>query len=73
MADVAGAAFGHAGCEALLKTKATEAGIDVHVCTVPPLVAGPYTTDPFVCPHGTAYWIEPTGEQIAFFVENRIP
>ena len=73
MADVPNSTLGHAGCEAFLKTQAAGVGLDVHVSTVPPLVAGPYTTDPFVCPHGTAYWIEPTGEQIAFFVENRIP
>lgn len=73
MPDVPNGTFGHAACADFLKTKAAGVGLDVHVSTVPPLVAGPYTTEPFVCPHGTAFWIEPTGEQIAFFVENRIP
>ena len=41
------------------------APIEVTVSTAPPLVAGPYTTEPFTCPHGTTYWIEPTGEQVA--------
>jgi hypothetical protein len=66
-----GAAFGH-DCAEFLKNKATGHGLDVHVSTQPPIVAGPYTTDPFMCPHGTTYWIEPTGEWIAWAVENGI-
>ena len=38
---------------------------DITISTEPPLVLGPYTTSGFTCPHGTTYWIEPTGEQIA--------
>jgi hypothetical protein len=38
---------------------------DITVSTEPPLIRGPYTTDGRMCPHGTTYWIEPTGEQVA--------
>lgn len=55
-------------CEKILRDAlARDPGgaLDVTVSTSPPLVRGPYTADPFTCPHGVAYWIEPTGEQIA--------
>lgn len=41
------------------------APVEITVSTQPPLVASPYTTEPFVCPHKVTYWIEPTSEQIA--------
>jgi len=37
---------------------------DITVSTAPPLVANPFT-EGYTCPHGTSYWIEPTGDQIA--------
>jgi len=40
-------------------------GIDVTVSAAVPLIVGPYTTEPFACPHGTLFWIEPTSEQVA--------
>lgn len=55
----------HKDCPGVLKATFAEGGGDITVSTARPLVPGPYTTDPFVCPHGTAYWVEPTGEQIA--------
>jgi hypothetical protein len=54
----------HAECAELLHDMAANLGMDVTVSTVRPLVAGPYTTDPFVCPHKVTFWLEPTGEQI---------
>jgi hypothetical protein len=65
------AALAHT-CAEFLKTNAATHGLDVHVSTRPPIVAGPYTTEPFTCPHGTTYWIEPTGEWIAWAVENGV-
>lgn len=65
------AAFKH-DCAEYLKAKATEHGLDIHVSTRPPIVAGPYTTEPMVCPHGTTYWYEPTGEWIAWAVANGV-
>jgi hypothetical protein len=54
----------HAECAELLHDMAANLGMDVTVSTVRPLVTGPYTTDPFVCPHKVTFWLEPTGEQI---------
>lgn len=53
----------HAGCAGVLREGM--AGFEVTVSTERPLVASPYTTEGFTCPHGVTYWIEPTGEQIA--------
>jgi len=47
-----------------------EGTLDVTISTAPPLIAGPYTTAPFTCPHGVSYWLEPTGEQIARWAED---
>jgi len=57
-------------CGRALVDAAAGMGLDVTASTEPPLVAGPYTTDPCVCPHGVTYWIEPTGEQIAQWVRD---
>jgi hypothetical protein len=58
--------------EDVLRAGMTALGADVTVSTRPPLVAGPYTTDPFTCPHGVSYWMEPTGEQIARWARDGI-
>jgi hypothetical protein len=63
----------HHGCRQHLKDSAAKQGLDVTVSTLRPLVAGPYTTDPFVCPHGVTYWIEPTGEQITGWIKEGTP
>lgn len=55
----------HSECAGTLRQMAAGQGVEVTVSTSAPLVAGPYTTDPFTCPHGVSYWIQPTGEQIA--------
>lgn len=55
----------HEQCPAFLRSKAADLGLDVTASATPPVVAGSYTVEPFTCPHGTRYWIEPTGEQIA--------
>ena len=57
--------FPHGKCARLLFDWMAALGAEVTVSTAPPLVLGPYTTDPFICPHGVTYWMEPTGEQIA--------
>lgn len=62
----------HAACPSELRTIAKLQGLDVHVSTEPPLVKGPYFTEEFVCPHGTTYWIEPTGEQITKWVKDGV-
>ncbi|MFJ6215117.1 hypothetical protein ACIQGZ_17535 [Streptomyces sp. NPDC092296] len=62
----------HAGCPAKLRGRAAAMGAEITVSEQPPIVAGPYTTDPFVCPHGVTYWVEPTGEQIAQWVRDGV-
>jgi hypothetical protein len=63
----------HRNCPRLLKEAMAAGGAEITVSTLRPLVRGPYTTDPHICPHGTYYWIEPTGEQIARWVATQTP
>jgi hypothetical protein len=65
--------LGRTECAQQLIDLSAEAGTEVHVSTLPPLVHGTYETAGFRCPHGVEYWIEPTGEQIAEWVETRTP
>lgn len=60
----------HAQCPNELRDRMADLGTEITVSTSPPLVRGPYTVDGFTCPHGTTYWIEPTGEQIAQWVKD---
>lgn len=60
------------GCAAELRDGMRRLGTEVTVSTSAPVVAGPYTTEPFTCPHGVTYWIEPTGEQIAEWVREGV-
>lgn len=62
----------HPPCAADLRALFAKHGIEITVSTLPPVVAGPYTTDPFECPHGISYWVEPTGEQIAQWAEDGV-
>ena len=55
----------HAQCRNELLNRMAAMGVEITVSTSPPLVRGPYTTDGFTCPHGTTFFIEPTGEQIS--------
>lgn len=61
----------HAGCAQRLRDGM--APVEITVSEAPPLVAGPYTTEGFTCPHGVTYWIEPTGEQIAQWRRDGVP
>lgn len=62
----------HAGCREYLRQRASHFGSEVSVSTEPPLVAGPYPTGGFKCPHGTTFYIEPTGEQIAQWARDGV-
>lgn len=62
----------HATCSRELIDRMAAMGVEINVSELPPLVAGPYTTDPFICPHKVTYWIEPTGEQIAAWVRDGV-
>ena len=59
-------------CANFLAGKMRGLGVDITVSTVAPAVTGPYTTEPFACPHGVTYWIEPTGEQIAAWAQDGV-
>lgn len=63
------AAFGHdiEACRRTLKELATENPenpLDIVVSTEPPLFDSGYEVAAFTCPHGTAFYLEPTREQI---------
>lgn len=57
----------------LLRQRLAAYDVDVSVSTAPPLVRGPYPTECYTCPHGTQYWVEPTGEQIAQWHRDNAP
>jgi hypothetical protein len=59
-------------CSRTLKDRMAAIEVEITVSRRPPIVAGPYTADAFVCPHSVEYWIEPTGEQIARWVEDGV-
>lgn len=65
-------ALGRSECARMLAESSIALGAEVHVSTLPPLVAGTYETAGFVCPHGVEYFIEPTGEQIADWVARGV-
>lgn len=71
--DCGGHHHDHASCASELRVRFTEMGLDVTVSTVPPIVNGPYTVAPYICPHGVRHWAEPTGEQIARWNEQGAP
>jgi len=67
-------AFGQPTCECWRTVKGRMAAmdVDVTVSAQAPLVIGPYTAEPMVCPHGVTWWWEPTGEQIADWVARGV-
>lgn len=62
----------HATCANELTTGMAAMDVEITVSTLPPIVRGPYTTDPHICPHGESFWIEPTGEQIARWTRDGV-
>lgn len=62
----------HADCARFLAEFMAEKGVEITVSTQPPLVLGPYTEDAFECPHGSLFYLEPTGEQIAQWVKDGV-
>jgi hypothetical protein len=62
----------HARCADYLKQQMAERGIEVTVSTAMPVVASAYEESCFTCPHGTTYWMEPTGEQIATWARDGV-
>lgn len=79
MADCPTTALGVPECAQYIKDAMAAIGeergdrCEVHVSTAAPLVQGPYETPGYECPHGTVYWVAPTGEQIADWAARRVP
>lgn len=65
-------AHSHDQCARILIETMAEKGAEVTVSTLPPLVFGPYTVEAFECPHGTMFYMEPTGEQIARWARDGV-
>lgn len=60
------------GCRQMLVDGMARLGAEVFVSTAPPLVPNPFT-EVFECPHGTVWFMEPTGEQHAQWVRDGTP
>jgi hypothetical protein len=55
----------HSSCRDTLEASFRARGIDAHVTAIPPIVPSAYEPLNLTCPHGVAYYAEPTSEQIA--------
>lgn len=67
-----GAIPDHVDCPRVIVEGFAEKGGEVTVSTARPLAMGPYSGEGFLCPHGTAYWVEPTGDQIAQWAKDGV-
>ncbi|WP_433233825.1 hypothetical protein [Actinomadura nitritigenes] len=63
----------HGECADLLAEQMAAMGVEVTVSTEPPTARSPYTADPFTCPHGVSYWIEPTAAQLTRWAAEDLP
>lgn len=61
-----------AECGELVRRRLREMGLDAHVTHVAPLIPSDYEDLAMTCPHGVTWHTEPTGEQIAEFVEKGV-
>ena len=62
----------HTKCPDALRQGMADMGIEIIVSTAHPLIRTPYTIDPYTCPHGIDYWIEPTSEQRAQWARDGV-
>ena len=62
----------HNQCRRQLTDDAASRGIEIVASTAPPLVEGPYVVGVFTCPHGTTFYTQPTGEQIARWARDGV-
>jgi hypothetical protein len=62
----------HAECREFVRRKMAELGCEITVSTAPPLVEGEFENAGFRCPHGTTFWMQPTGEQIAAWARDGV-
>lgn len=63
----------HVECRDVIRGGLAEQGVDAVVSTATPIVSGPYEAHGYTCPHGTTYWVQPTGEQIAAWNRDGTP
>lgn len=59
-------------CATTVRDTWAELGAEVTVSTARPIVPGRYPSPELTCPHGVKYWCEPTGEQIARWVRDKV-
>lgn len=59
-------------CRAVLREGMASMGVEVTVSTARPLVADDYEVAAYQCPHGTMFYMHPTGEQIAQWVRDGV-
>lgn len=69
---VSGFPIAHFGCRRELIARMAAMDTEVIVSELPPLVSNAFVTDPFTCPHGVVYWLEPTSEQRAIWARDEI-
>lgn len=62
----------HSECALFLKDIMSDLGCDTTVSTAPPIVCGPYPTEVVRCPHGTTFYLEPTGEQVSQWARDGV-
>lgn len=62
----------HAECRQYVVAMMRWIGTDGHASTEPPIIQTPYTKPPFICPHGTRFWVEPTSDQIAQWAKDGV-
>lgn len=55
----------HSGCRDVIEAFFRAKGIDAYVTAVPQIVDSGYEQLNMTCPHGVAYYAEPTSEQRA--------
>jgi hypothetical protein len=61
----------HSGCRQVLIDMAADTGTEITVSVAPP-DPGPYPAESYTCPHGIAYWIQPTQRQIAAWTRDGV-
>lgn len=62
----------HSECREYVRLTMAELGCDATVSTAPPLAEGEFENAGFICPHGTTYWLQPTGEQVAKWARDGV-
>ncbi len=63
----------HSACRDILEASFRALGVEAHVTAIPPIVQSRYEQLKLSCPHGVAYYAEPTSEQIARWAADGTP